>query len=305
MGLSREDRGLALTLAATFALGAALCAWNALGPRYTGALYFPRELVIPLVAAFNAWLTGVRLRRLAPRASPWLADLGAYALALLALSALVQGVQYTPRAPIDPALLRWDRALGWDAAASLRWIAARPRLRWVLNRVYESTDLQLALIPLAPLLAGDLRRSRAFVRATAYATLLGCAFYWLFPSSGPASVIDSPHFLWVQRATHMKFTQVHSRSPVTTIWGGMIAFPSFHVAWSALATYAAAGDRRALWPVAALNAAIVAATVILGWHYLVDVPAGLALAGLALLLARARRSPLPEKGTPAILSVYR
>lgn len=227
------------------------------------------------------------MREIDPRKSPWLADLGAYLLAVIGLAALVQGLQYTRGVPLDPALLRADRALGWDTSASLRGIAARPVLRWALDRLYESTDLQLALAPLLPLWAGDRRRSRVFVAATAAATVLGGLFYWFWPSSGPASVIGSPHFLWVQRATYMKYSQVHSWSPVTTIWGGMIAFPSFHVAWAALAVYAAAGcGRRVLAAVAVLEAAVIASTVVLGWHYLVDVPAGLALAGLSLLAAR-------------------
>ncbi|MBI3565026.1 MAG: phosphatase PAP2 family protein [Elusimicrobia bacterium] len=298
MGLTREDRWLGAWLAATFALAAALCAANRWGPAYTGAVYFPRLTVVPLLLAFNAWLTGARFEARDGAAKPWLTDLGAYALAMLALAALVQGIQYTPSVPIDPLLLRWDRALGWDTAKSLDWVAARPALRWVLTRVYESTDLQLALAPLLPLLAGDRRRSRVFLHAMVYATLLGCVFYRLWPSSGPASMIGSPHFPWVQRATYMKYSQVHSWTPVTTVWGGMIAFPSFHVAWAALTVYAAAGDRRALWPAAALNAAVIASTLILGWHYLVDLPAGLALAGLALFLGEAAHRRLSSELRP-------
>ena len=287
MGLTREDRWLAAWLALTFALAVVLCVLNARGPAYTGATYFPRLFVIPFITAVNAWLTGARVEARDGTPKPWLTDLGLYALAMLGLSALVQGIQYTPATPIDPALLRWDKALGWDTARCLDWVAARPHLRWVLDRVYESTDLQLALAPLLPLLAGDRRRSRVFLHAMVYATLLGCMFYRFWPSSGPASMIGSRHWLWVQRATYMKYSQVHSWSPVTTIWGGMIAFPSFHVAWAALTCYAAAGDRRVLWPVALLNAAVVASTLALGWHYLVDLPAGLALAGLALVLGEA------------------
>ncbi len=287
MGLTREDRWTAFTLLATFLLAAAMCAANALGPRYTGAEYFPALFVIPLLTAFNVWLTGARQAARTGTPKPWLTDLGAYALAMLGLAALVQGMQYTPHAPIDPALLACDRRLGWDTAGALAWVAARPTLRWWLTRAYESTDLQLALAPLLPLLSRDARRSRVFVHAMMYASVLGALCYWFLPSSGPASVVGSPHFPWVQRATYMKYSQVHSWSPVTTVWGGMVAFPSFHVAWAALTVYAAAGDRRALWPVAALNVVVAASTVVLGWHYLVDVPAGLALAGLALCLGEA------------------
>jgi hypothetical protein len=292
MGLTREDRWIAFVLVGTFLLSASLCAVNAAGPSYTGAVYFPTLLVIPLLAAFNAWLTGARRSVQTGVPKPWLTDLGAYALAMLGLTALVQGIQYTPHASIDPSLVSWDRRLGWDTAAVLGRVAARPALRFWLTRAYETTDLQLAVVPLLPLLARDTRRSRVFLHAMMYASLIGCLFYWFFPSSGPASMIGSPFFPWVQRATYMKFSQVHSWSPVTTVWGGMIAFPSFHVAWAALTVYAAAGDRRMLWPGAALNAVVVASTVLLGWHYLVDLPAGLALAGVTLYLGDAAHGRL-------------
>jgi membrane-associated phospholipid phosphatase len=80
----------------------------------------------------------------------------------------------------------------------------------------------------------------------------------------------------------MKFYQVHHFQAVTTMLGGMIAFPSFHVAWSVLLAYAALPWKKAFPFVAFWNALVIVSTVLLGWHYLVDVPAGLALAIVAL-----------------------
>ena len=192
------------------------------------------------------------------------------------------GIQYTPFAPIDASLAHWDAALGYDTVAVLARVASHPWLRFVLNRLYESTDLFLILAPLPAFLRDDRRVMRVYLRAMIYAFLAGSLFYYFFPSSGPARFFRSPDFLPLQRATFMKFQQVHMRLPVTTYLGGMIAFPSFHVAWAALTTYAARPDRRLFRAVAVWNALVIVSTVLLGWHYVVDVPAGLLLAGLAL-----------------------
>jgi membrane-associated phospholipid phosphatase len=54
------------------------------------------------------------------------------------------------------------------------------------------------------------------------------------------------------------------------------------VMWAVLTTYAALPRRRLFWAVAALNALVVASTLLLGWHYLVDVPSGILLGVLSL-----------------------
>ncbi|UPT74607.1 MAG: phosphatase PAP2 family protein [Elusimicrobiota bacterium] len=209
-------------------------------------------------------------------------NLAFYALIAAVMGVLTTGIQYTPFPRIDHALARWDAALGWDTVSVLAWLAERPGLRRFLAYVYNSTELQLVLAPFVAAWAHDKRRLRVLLYATVYSSFIGSLFYYFFPSSGPAGVFDSPHFMAVQRLTHLKYEQVHNFQPVTTLLGGLIAFPSFHVAWSGLATYAALPYRRLFILAAALNAVVVASTVLLGWHYLVDVPAGIALAAGAL-----------------------
>jgi hypothetical protein len=294
MRLTREDRRLTAWLLLTFLVSFALIGINAATARYTGASYFPKEFTPLVFVALNALLTGLWIREREPRAAFVLVDGGFYGLAMIASAALVTGAQYTPFPPIDPVLARWDAALGYDTVAVLRWVAARPALRFALDRVYDSTDLLLALAPLAAFWRRDRRVMRVYLFAVVYTFLAGALFYYFFPSSGPAGVYASPDFLPVQRATFMKFSQVHGRLPVTTVLGGMIAFPSFHVAWSVLLTYAALPDRRLFRAAAAWNALVIASTVVLGWHYVVDVPAGILLAALGLYAGGATRRRLAK-----------
>jgi membrane-associated phospholipid phosphatase len=281
-----DDARLTRLLAGAAFLSAALLAINSLGPRFTGISYFPREFTPLLALALQFSWFARKIRAEHPRLAYLVSEPCHYALAMIAGAALVTGIQYTPFAPIDGALLACDRAVGFRTEALIAWTAAHPFLRRGLMFAYDSTDLQLVLVPLIPLLSRDARRLRVYILAIVYAYLLGGLFYYFFPSSGPATVIPSPHFLDVQQLTHVKFAMVHARRPVTTIMGGMIAFPSFHVAWSALLPYAAAGRRKWFQAIAALNILVVLSTLLLGWHYLVDVPAGLLLAAVSLYAAR-------------------
>ena len=282
MKLSREDRWLLSWLAAALLAAFLLMAVNALFFRYTGISYFPRECWWLAFVAVDLAVFGYWVRDRSPRASFISVNLAFYALIAAVMGVLTTGIQYSPFPRIDHALARWDARLGWDTVAVLNWVTERPALKTVLRWFYKTTELQLVLAPFIPALAGDRRRLRVLLYATAYSSIAGSLFYYFFPSSGPASVFQSPDFSPVQRLTFLKYEQVHTFRPVTTLLGGLIAFPSFHVAWSALATYAALPHKGLFRMAVALNVVVIASTVLLGWHYVVDVPAGLLLAGGAL-----------------------
>lgn len=251
---------------------------NAAFSRYTGYAYFPRALAPLAFLPFVAWRSGRALRRRRPAAAFALESLGWYGAIAASAAFLITAIQYTPFPPIDAGLVAADRALGVEVTRAIAWTAERPRLASLLVLAYRSTEAQLVLVPLIPILGGDRKGTSRFLRALAIASLAGSLFYYLWPSSGPASVLDSPHFYAAQRLTGVKFAWVHSRMEVQRGGGGMIAFPSFHVAWSILLADATRGDRRWFWPVAALNAVVIASTFLLGWHFLVDLFGGAALA---------------------------
>jgi membrane-associated phospholipid phosphatase len=78
---------------------------------------------------------------------------------------------------------------------------------------------------------------------------------------------------------------------------GIVCFPSFHVIWAVLCVYAFWGFRWLRFPALILGSIIVVSTISTGWHYFVDVLAGLLLAGIWLRLARMVAFPsaaLPE-----------
>lgn len=283
MTFTREDRWLAAWLLAALVLAACLFAVNAFFFHYTGISYFPRECwwlaFVSLDFAIFAHIVRVR----SPYASFVAGSLAFYALTAAVMGVLTTGIQYSPFPRIDHALARWDAMLGWDTVKIIRWVAERPNLRWFLNLCYNSTELQLVVAPFFAAYAHDKRRLRVLLYGMVYSSIAGSLIYYFVPSSGPAGIFTSDDFLAVQRLTHLKYEQVHNFQPVTTLLGGLIAFPSFHVAWSVFATYAALPFNKIFWLLVILNTIVIASTVLLGWHYLVDVPAGIALAVICLL----------------------
>jgi len=67
---------------------------------------------------------------------------------------------------------------------------------------------------------------------------------------------------------------------------GIVCFPSCHVIWSVLAAAALWGFRWLRVPVALLCGMIILSTMTTGWHYLVDVLAGLVVSAFSLAAAR-------------------
>lgn len=282
MQLTREDRWLAAWLASALVLAASLFVVNAVFFQYTGISYFPRECWWLGFVALDFAVFGHIVRHRSPYASFVAGSLAFYALIAAVMGVLTTGIQYTPFPRIDHTLASWDAVLGWDTVKVIRWVAERPKFRSFLNLCYNSTELQLVIAPFFAAYAHDKRRLRVLLYGTVYSSMLGSLIYYFFPSSGPAGIFNSEDFFAVQRLTHLKYVQVHNFQPVTTLLGGLIAFPSFHVAWSVLATYAALPYKKIFWGLVVLNSIVIASTVLLGWHYLVDVPAGIALALVCL-----------------------
>lgn len=300
----REDSFATALIGVSLAVAFALIGVNAAFFRYTGIAYFS-SVFWPLVALlFPVAAVGLRLRESRPDWSFLLVAMSFYGAAMVVEAAFATGIQYTPFPPIDAALARWDAALGFNVTSAMAWTQAHPRCRSWLWRSYDSLQYQLLLVPLLACCLRDRARMKRFTYAFVYSFFAGDLFYYFFPSSGPAGVYVSPYFDPVQRLTHVKFYNVHHFLAVTTRAGGLIAFPSFHVVWGVLLTCLARGRSWAFLPLLALNALMIASTLLLGWHFLVDVVSGVVLALVTLRLGdwTCRRleagAPLPDAPAP-------
>jgi membrane-associated phospholipid phosphatase len=90
-------------------------------------------------------------------------------------------------------------------------------------------------------------------------------------------MFQSDLFMAEQFDTGIKFKEIHHYAPITTMNGGMVAFPSFHAIWAWYCLQLMRG-----WPIAycllwIINMLLILSCILLGWHYPIDIIASLVL----------------------------
>jgi membrane-associated phospholipid phosphatase len=172
---------------------------------------------------------------------------------------------------------------GWDAALFPgEWYRVGARLPDVALELAHAAYASYYLLLFVPALLAERRRPREVERYLFWvvATLLAhYALNFLFPVHGPSAHGELAERGWLfvpaMNAVYLAFDR------------GGLAFPSTHVAASLLAAAFAARLFPRRRPLFALWFGLVAAsTVVCGYHYPIDVPAGMATGGLAWALAR-------------------
>lgn len=116
---------------------------------------------------------------------------------------------------------------------------------------------------------------------------LASALFALFPSFGPDTGIPALRAAYVHDLAGLGSGTLPSLDVM--LLKGVIAFPSFHAVLAMLFTAAHARLPSLVWPVATLNTVMLLALPSQGSHYLVDVPAGVALGLFAIWLIRISR----------------
>ncbi len=188
-----------------------------------------------------------------------------------------------------------DLFLGHDPAALLHDLLGTGISAHLLSTFYAAFIVFLPLsLGLALVFSQRLQVSLYYAAALSINWVLGAATYFLLPALGPiyafpAWFADLPR----TEATRLQQMLLDDRvgflaDPVGGTPQAIAAFASLHVSMSFTALVAAhllgvgRGLRIALWVWMALT---LLATVYLGWHYVLDDVAGIAIGGLALLLA--------------------
>jgi hypothetical protein len=254
---------------------------------------------VALLAAAAAFYASRRATRLA--------DLVRVMLWTLVLNVLCSLLFYLPvrlGAPLaDATLARADAALGFSSAHVVAWMRAHPSLDAFSAWTYESLEVfGIACVALPPLL-GRVERAQTMLLAIVASVVATLALAAVVPAVGP----------WETEATPPTPAQAACADVVHRLAGGVpyaidlhfrdpiVALPSWHTIFAVLGALVWRPVRVA-WPIAlAWGALIVVSTLTTGWHYLVDVLAGIAVAvaahgvaGASLRTLRARdraRSP--------------
>jgi membrane-associated phospholipid phosphatase len=200
----------------------------------------------------------------------------------------------------DHRLGALDRTLlaGHDPAALLHSLLGTGEVpAQILSTAYVAFIVFLPLsLALSLVFSRELPGSLFFAAALSMNWVLGALSYLLLPTLGPCYADPGLfHALPHTEATHLQAVLMQQRitflqDPVTGTPQSIAAFASLHVSMSVTAALAAhllgAGRRLkvALWVWVALTSLD---TIYLGWHYVIDDLAGVAVAVGSLAVARA------------------
>jgi hypothetical protein len=196
---------------------------------------------------------------------------------------------------IDHALDAVDQAAGLDWRALLAWMNGRPALFAILRPIYLSLTLQMTTVVLCLAFTGRLLWLRVYTLAFLFAALVTIALSVVLPAAGvwphygltgadPQSLVPAVSTSW---PVFFGLRDGSLRSLVAIGSEGIITFPSLHAALAVILIAALWPVARLRWVILALNIVMLAATPIDGSHYFVDVWAGVVIAVLCLLAARA------------------
>ena len=195
----------------------------------------------------------------------------------------------------DQALLAIDRALGLDPEPIARYVNDHPWLADVLSRGYGLIKWPLLGIPVVLTLTARYVRLQLFMLAMSLALAVTIAISALVPAIGTYYGLQLPaaHFPDINTAVYagqlrdilaLRDGSLHELELFKL--AGIVSFPSFHAASAALYMWA-------LWPVrriggiaTALNLLMIAATPVIGAHYIIDVAGGIALAAGSIWAAK-------------------
>lgn len=240
----------------------------------------------------------LRQRWTVPRLAVVAAGLASFYVAYVSYRNLKSFLPFLGERPWDPALMATDRwlARGRHPADVLQQLLGTGFSAEALSVTYTSF---LVFVPfslaVAMVWSQDLARGAWYVSALCFNWILGTATYYAVPSLGPVFV-ERPPFAdlpataveELQESLYRNRLVVLADPHATQSVHGIAAFASLHVSIVFTAALVAQLARLplllrvVLWCYLGLTAL---ATVYFGWHYVLDVPAGLAVGGLSVWLA--------------------
>jgi membrane-associated phospholipid phosphatase len=219
---------------------------------------------------------------------------------LLAFAAVGAPLSYIGAIPNLPLQDRWfdvaDHALGFDFFALLAWMDAHAAIHPLFWFSYFSLMPQTVIAIVALSFAGQLVWLRTFMLAFLITTLVTIAVAAIVPTEGAwgfykLNATAYPDIVPALQGVHLPvFRGLRDgsfRDLMAVGAQGIINFPSLHAALGLLLT-------AALWPLPVLrwigfvlNVLMIVSIPVEGGHYITDVLAGLGIAVVCLLAARA------------------
>ena len=156
----------------------------------------------------------------------------------------------------------------------------------ILQSAYFFFFTELALLVF--LLARDRHRLTVFLMRVFVCYGVGIATFLVWPIAGPylafpdsmSDALTNSPIGMLMIGGQVEYTAILSGGQPISGFGNFVGLPSLHAAMAVVFQWSARDDRVAWWALLPINLLLLASTIVLGFHYVVDVVAGLAL-GLA------------------------
>ncbi|HYM02221.1 MAG TPA: phosphatase PAP2 family protein [Stellaceae bacterium] len=187
----------------------------------------------------------------------------------------------------DDDFARLDAALGFDWQSMYVWLSTRPSIEFLLTLIYMTFLPQVVGTVALLAWSGEERVCSEFLAALLLSAVTVVAISGILPAFGPCAKLQGGLPQLIDSIPHV--AALRSGAPLVIPLGemkGIVSFPSFHTVAALLLIYAHRRGRRLFAGSVLLNGVMLFCIPRAGGHYLVDVLAGAAVAGLVILLAR-------------------
>ena len=179
-----------------------------------------------------------------------------------------------------------DAHLGISIPAMMAFVARHQTMNRVLTDCYNWSLHPLVLGAIfLPTFLGKRVAAQRFVLSNAMSFVLALPFMLFLPAIGPwAGWHFTPSPLQQQCEATIHALRQGSLI-IKDTFGGIVCLPSFHVFWAVVSAYALYPFRILRYPAMFLAFLITVSTMTTGWHYGVDVLAGLLMMALCTYLS--------------------
>lgn len=183
----------------------------------------------------------------------------------------------------DDALRAIDELLGFDWDAVYAW-STLPGIKLLLTASYASEMAQIFLILFLSCAGRPLDRGSELIWNFIFCGLACAAFSMFLPALGHPAVSTAEANDVFEAIRHGTWTTMDLRNVQ-----GIVTFPSFHTALAVVLAYCA---RHRTWTFVlfgVVDCLVILSTPAIGGHYLIDVLAGIVLAGISIVAVRKMR----------------
>jgi len=181
-----------------------------------------------------------------------------------------------------------DQHLGLNVPAIMAFVLRHPAIDSLLFRSYAFTLHPLVLCAiLLPALLGKREAAQRFVLSNAFSFVLALPLMIFLPAVGPWVGWGFPPDKLQKACEATIFSLRHGSLDIRDNFGGIVCLPSFHAFWAIVSAQALYTFRYLRYPAIVVAGLITISTVTTGWHYGVDVIAGILMFGVCTLLSNA------------------